>query len=81
MIVGNPLFQLREGKLMGIGFEVTQWKGTKSILITTRTVMGGKNNFLGIAYIVVASICVLLGAAVTARNVFKPRYAFPMSSL
>lgn len=58
-------------------FHVSEYAGTKSIVISTRTVMGGKNPFLGIAYIVVAGICVLLGALFTARHVYKPRYAFP----
>lgn len=47
--------------------------GTKSILISTRTVMGGKNPFLGIAYIVVGGLCILLGAVFTATHLIKPR--------
>jgi len=54
-------------------FPVREFKGTKSIVITTRTVMGGKNPFLGIAYVVVGGLCILLGAAFTARHLFKPR--------
>lgn len=55
-------------------FEVVEFAGTKSLIISTRTVMGGRNPFLGIAYVVVASICVLLGVAFTARHFWKPRY-------
>lgn len=47
--------------------------GTKEILISTRTVMGGKNSFLGIAYVVVGGICVLLGALFTVAHLVKPR--------
>ncbi|KAJ9666091.1 alkylphosphocholine resistance protein lem3 [Coniosporium apollinis] len=54
-------------------FNVTLYGGTKSILISTRTVMGGKNPFLGIAYIVVGGICILLGAIFTATHLIKPR--------
>jgi LEM3 (ligand-effect modulator 3) family / CDC50 family len=36
--------------------------------------MGGKNPFLGIAYVVVGGICVLLGALFTVAHVVKPRY-------
>ncbi|KAF2432233.1 Lem3/Cdc50 [Tothia fuscella] len=54
-------------------FNVTMYTGSKSILISTRTVMGGKNPFLGIAYIVVGGICILLGALFTATHIIKPR--------
>ena len=50
-----------------------KYGGTKSILISTRTIMGGKNNFLGIAYVVVGGLCILLGAVFTATHLIKPR--------
>jgi LEM3 (ligand-effect modulator 3) family / CDC50 family len=56
-----------------VEFNVTTFGGTKSILISTRTVMGGKNPFLGIAYIVVGGLCILLGAIFTATHIIKPR--------
>jgi formate-dependent nitrite reductase membrane component NrfD len=49
------------------------YSGTKSILISTRTVMGGKNPFLGIAYLVVGGLCILLGAVFLATHLIKPR--------
>ena len=49
--------------------------GTKSILLSTRTIMGGKNPFLGIAYVVVGGLCIVLGALFTATHLIKPRYA------
>ncbi|KAH9845250.1 LEM3 (ligand-effect modulator 3) family / CDC50 family [Teratosphaeria destructans] len=54
-------------------FPVTEYDGTKSILISTRTVMGGKNPFLGIAYVVVGGLCILLGALFTVTQLVKPR--------
>jgi hypothetical protein len=53
---------------------VTEYGGTKSIVISTRTVMGGKNPFLGIAYIVVGGLCIILGAIFTVAHLIKPRY-------
>lgn len=54
-------------------FNVTEYGGTKSIIISTRTVMGGKNPFLGIAYVVVGGICIVLGALFTVTHLIKPR--------
>ncbi|KAJ6171628.1 hypothetical protein N7470_000695 [Penicillium chermesinum] len=54
-------------------FPVTEYHGTKSILISTRTVLGGKNPFMGIAYVVVGGICVLLGALFTIAHLVRPR--------
>ncbi|KAJ6010529.1 Meiotically protein [Penicillium sp. IBT 35674x] len=54
-------------------FKVTEYDGTKSILLSTRTVMGGKNPFMGIAYVVVGGVCVLLGALFTIAHLVRPR--------
>jgi len=44
-------------------YKVTQFRGTKSVILATTSLMGGKNPFLGIAYIVVGCICFLMGVA------------------
>ena len=36
--------------------------------------MGGKNPFMGIAYIVVGGICIILGLVFTVAHLIKPRY-------
>lgn len=58
---------------LDLGFPADQYGGTKSILISTRTVMGGKNPFLGIAYVVVGGLCILLGTIFTLTHLVKPR--------
>ncbi|BFZ61019.1 alkylphosphocholine resistance protein lem3 [Saitoella coloradoensis] len=58
---------------IGLNFPVTEYDGTKSILLSTRSVIGGRNDFLGIAYLVVAGLCIILGALFTARHLIKPR--------
>ncbi|CAP97430.1 Pc22g01420 [Penicillium rubens Wisconsin 54-1255] len=54
-------------------FRVTEYEGTKAILISTRTVLGGKNPFFGIAYVVVGGICVLVGVAFAIAHSIRPR--------
>ena len=54
-------------------FPVKIYGGTKSILISTRTIMGGKNPFLGIAYVVIGGICIVLGVIFTLAHLVKPR--------
>lgn len=56
-----------------MNFPVTEFGGTKSIVISTRTIMGGRNPFLGVAYVVVGGICVILGAVFTFAHLVKPR--------
>jgi len=60
--------------LLRADFPVTEYGGTKSLVLSTTTVIGGQNPFLGIAYIVVSGLCILLGGIFTARHLIKPRY-------
>lgn len=50
------------------------FSGTKSIVISTVSWVGGKNPFLGWAYVAAAALFVLLGLAGTVRHLVKPRY-------
>jgi len=42
-------------------YPVTEFGGTKSVILSTTTWLGGKNPFLGWAYIVTGLICIVLG--------------------
>ena len=61
---------------MFVDFPVLPYKGTKSVVISTVSWIGGKNPFLGWAYVAAAGVFVLLAIAGTARHLLKPRYVF-----
>ncbi|KAJ7105733.1 cell cycle control protein [Mycena crocata] len=67
--------------IVGLNFPVLPYKGTKSIVISTVSWIGGKNSFLGWAYVGAASVFVLLAIAGTARHLIKPRRLGDMSLL
>ncbi|GJJ68583.1 hypothetical protein EMPS_00929 [Entomortierella parvispora] len=56
-----------------MNYNVSSYGGTKSLVISTVSFMGGRNPFLGVAYVVVGVLCVLLGVLFIARHLYKPR--------
>ncbi|KAI9006953.1 ligand-effect modulator 3 family [Hyaloraphidium curvatum] len=58
---------------IGFHFNVAQFGGTKAIVISNVSVIGGKNPFLGIAYMVVGALCWVLGISFLIRHMVKPR--------
>jgi len=52
---------------------VTAFDGKKSLVLSTTSFMGGKNTFLGIAYLVVGFACILLAVIFAVRQLFGGR--------
>lgn len=55
---------LHQGKYfvhINYAFPVSSFEGSKTLILSTKSILGGKNDFLGLAYIIVGSICLLFG--------------------
>ncbi|KAI0048243.1 Lem3/Cdc50 [Auriscalpium vulgare] len=80
----NDNDQLVKGRyeiVINMNYPVRPYSGTKSLVISTVTWIGGKNPFLGWAYVAAASLFVALAVAGTIRHVLKPRRLGDMSLL
>ncbi|CAK7909931.1 alkylphosphocholine resistance protein Lem3p [[Candida] anglica] len=58
---------------VGLHFPVLPYKGNKYIYISQRSVIGGKNDFLGISWMVGGGLCMVLAIALLVINLIKPR--------
>jgi LEM3 (ligand-effect modulator 3) family / CDC50 family len=47
--------------------------GKKKLVLSTATWIGGKNNFLGVAYLTVGGLCLALALGFIILYLFKPR--------
>ncbi|KAG0352171.1 hypothetical protein BG005_008368 [Podila minutissima] len=56
-----------------MNFPITTYGGRKHVVITTLGATGGRNNFLGIGFIVAAILSAGLGIIFTALHIAKPR--------
>jgi hypothetical protein len=54
-------------------FEVASFSGTKALILSTTTPTGGKSSVLGIAYLVVGSICLALAVSFAIKHLVSPR--------
>jgi hypothetical protein len=55
-------------------FLVADFDGSKTIIISEIGDYGGKNPFLGVAYIVIGVVCFVLALAFGVKHYFFPRY-------
>lgn len=54
-------------------FNTTLYKGQKLLVLSTVSFLGGKNPYLGYAYLTLGALCVLLGLIFTIRHMLYPR--------
>ena len=58
--------------VINYNYPVASFEGTKTLILANTSWMGGKNNFLAIAYFVVSLICILLGVVFLIIHVKMP---------
>lgn len=58
---------------VNLNFNTTIYGGKKYFLVSTRSVIGGRNDFLGIGYCVIAGIALLMGVAFLTQQIIRPR--------
>lgn len=56
-----------------MNYPVEIFGGTKSIVLTTNSIFGGRHLSLGVIYIIVAIVCLVLGIAFLLQHLIKPR--------
>lgn len=64
MVMRNDDDKLNKGTYgvtVGMHWPVNEFKGKKAVYLTTRSVIGGRNPFLGTVWIVVGGICLVVG--------------------
>lgn len=66
---------------IGLHFPVLPYEGKKYIYISQRSVIGGKNYFLGISWMAGGGVCFLLGVVLLVVNAIKPRRTGDVSLL
>ncbi|KAH9925292.1 cell cycle control protein [Fomitopsis serialis] len=80
----NDNDELQKGRyqiIVNMNYPVRGFGGTKSIVISTVSWIGGKNPFLGWAYVASAGLLVLLAILGTIRHLVRPRKLGDMSLL
>lgn len=58
---------------IGLNFPVSVFGGTKTMVITTNSIFGGRNMALGIIYFVVAIVCLVCAIGFFLQHLIKPR--------
>jgi len=84
-LVGTDTSKIPAGSVLTVfitsRFEVGSFNGQKAFVLSTTSWMGGKNDFLGIAYIVVGCLCFLLAGVFAVKHAISPRQSGDMHFL
>jgi len=76
-LYGRIYFDLKENDTITVrlsnNYNTYSFGGKKKLVLSTATWLGGKNDFLGFAYLIVGGLCIFLAFAFTLLYFIKPR--------
>ena len=81
-LAGAAVVEVRRAVALGLAgtaaaqtalFPVHGFGGGKSVVLSTMSFMGGKNPFLGVAYVVVGAVCLALALLFCIKDHLSPR--------
>lgn len=58
---------------IGLNYPVRMFGGSKSFVLTTNSIIGGRNMSLGVVYLIVAGISILFGIIFLVKLIIQPR--------
>lgn len=79
-LYGKIEVDLQPGNIIDVTLEnnynTYSFNGKKKLVLSTSSWLGGKNDFIGIAYLTVGGLCLTLALAFILIYLIKPRYAY-----
>jgi hypothetical protein len=76
-LYGRIYIDLKENDTITVtlnnNYNTYSFGGKKKLVLSTATWLGGKNDFLGFAYLIVGGLCIFLAFAFTLLYFVKPR--------